>query len=424
MKFKKKKPASPNTSGSRSAPPAPDRSFYSQYAGEPPLDESADYTATQQDRRTSLHNRTDRLKKSNRASNWSLFILISRALLVIVLLAGGFLLLRAVTGRLNEPSEKEKQRWDASEVRMSGAVLSGGEPGSSFTAITPEWIRQRLEQWEQAGHRLRTVETLSRRGIYEDAAVRLKEILAMMPENREALRILAGIHMRAGRYAEAIPLYIRLLDQDDRQPELKMNLLQALDADGQTDSALALAEKLLTEQPDHLTVLSIAAAGQFEQGNKNAALALFQKIVEKNPADIPALHGCGRIHFERQEWSSAVPYYLELSRIDPKPAWYYQLARCFAQQNETGKSVVFMGQAASLFGSAEIKPWLTDSGFDPVRESSEFRSFADWVVGIETRKAIEAINRREAKEVKPLEDLPAGLDIPKQPELQVIRPGQ
>ena len=419
MKCKKKKPASPDTSGSRSTPPAPDRSFYSQYAGEPPLDDSSDYPATRQDRRTSLHNRADRREKSNRASNWSLFILISRALLVIVLLAGGFLLLKKVTGRLNEPSEKERQRWDASEVRMSGTVLP-----DSFTAITPDLIRQRLVQWEQAGHRLRAVETLSHRGIYEDAAVRLKEILGIMPENREALRILAGIHMQTGRYAEAVPLYIRLLDQDDRQPELKMNLLQALDADGQTDSALALAEKLLTEQPDNLTVLSIAAAGQFAQGNKNDALALFEKIVEKNPSDIPALHGCGRIHFERQEWSAAVPYYLELSRIDPKPAWYYQLARCFAQQNETGKSVVFMGQAASLFGSAEIKPWLADSGFDPVRESPEFRSFADRVVGIETRKAIEAINKREAREVQPLEDLPAGLDIPKQPELQVIRPGQ
>ena len=55
-----------------------------------------------------------------------------------------------------------------------------------------------------------------------------------------------------------------------------------------------------------------------------------------------------------------------------------------------------------IFGAAAISPWLRDAGFDPVRETVEFRSFADRVVGSETRKAIEEINKREAEKTTPV----------------------
>jgi hypothetical protein len=97
------------------------------------------------------------------------------------------------------------------------------------------------------------------------------------------------------------------------------------------------------------------------------------------------------------------------------------LARCYAQLAQAGKAVVFLGQAASLFGETVIASWLRDTGFDSVRETVEFRSFADRVVGIETRKAIEEINRREAEKAASVAP-GGGLELPKQPELDAIRP--
>jgi len=423
MKIQRKKAGPARTPATPSARPGRDDGFYVQHAGETPLD-SQSANERRQDRRTSRHSSSTQTVRNNRASEWSLFILISRALLILVLLGGGFFLLRLVLNRIAEPSEKERLRWEANESKMFGTALLQPESSAAPARMDPRFMRQQLEHWDLAGRRLRAAETLNRRGISDEAAARLEETLRVVPDNSEALRMLSGLYLQAGRHAEAIPLLLRLLDQNERQAELKLNLLKALDATGQTESALVLAERLLLEEPNNLTLLSIAAAAEAARGNQSVALALFERIIAIDPSDLPALQGCGTIHFEREEWARAVPYYLELVRRDPRSDWYYLLARCFAQQKEAGKSVVFMGQASSLFGSSEIKPWLMDSAFDPVRETPEFRSFADRVVGIETRRAIEEINRREAQEAKPAEDVPAGLDLPKQPELQVIRPGR
>jgi len=425
MKIHRKKEAPSRTPATPSVRQGqgPDRSFYVQHAGEPPLD-SCIVNEIRQNRRTSRHSSSRQVVRNNRASNWSLFLLLCRALLILVLIGGGFFLLRTVLNRIVEPSETEKKSWEANESRMLDAGLLQQETEAASAEISPQFLLQKMDRWDLAGRRLRAAESLSRRGIPDEAAARLAETLSVAPFNSEALRRLSDLYLQTGRHAEAIPLLIRLLDQNDRDSEVKLNLLKALDATGQTEPSLVLAERMLLEEPNNLTLLSIAAAGAAARGNQDAALALFERVVALNAADLPALQGCAKIHFEREKWDQAIPYYLELVRLDPRPDRYYLLARCFAQQNEAGKSVLLMGQASSLFGSSEIKPWLVDPAFDPVRETPEFRSFADWVVGIETRKAIEEITLRKTQEAKASEEVPSGLDLPKQPELQVIRPGR
>ena len=197
-----------------------------------------------------------------------------------------------------------------------------------------------------------------------------------------------------------------------------MDLLQALKGSGQIAAGLVLADRMLRDMPNNQIVLSIAATGQFNQGNKAAAVALFERMLANDPKNKDALIGCATLSFEQKDYQKAAPYYLELVRLYPEPDFYLALARCYAQQNEAGKAVVFMGQAASLFGTAAVAPWLRDVTFDPVRETVEFRSLADRVVGTEARKAIEEINKHEAEKVTPVA-MPGGeLELPKKPELK------
>jgi tetratricopeptide (TPR) repeat protein len=130
------------------------------------------------------------------------------------------------------------------------------------------------------------------------------------------------------------------------------------------------------------------------------------------------LQGCGKIYFDQNDYQNAVPYYLELTKLDPRLDYYQMLARCYAQQNEAGKAVIFMGQAAGLFGGVTISSWFRDPLFDPVRETTEFRSFTDRIIGVESRNAIEAINKREAEEK--VEAPEHGL--PKQPDSSPLQP--
>ena len=426
MKLFGKKNTHPAKVSPRTARPVPADNFYSQHAGETPLDEYSAGPSGRQTHRTSRHSPARvREETSNRASNKAIALLLFRTVLIVGLLVAGFFALRWALSLLDKPSEKEQQKWEANAVRMEKSSAMGelpaGETASPAQVVSATLIEQRLARWEQTEQHLRSAESLSRRGINEEAAERLGQALRITPDNREAQQMLVDIYMQQGLYAEAVPLCIRLLDQDSRQPALQMNLLRALQASKQFEAGLVLAERLLQDQPNNQMVLSIAAAGQLRRGNQEAALALFERMLKNDPKNTEALEQCGKIYFAQKDPQKAVPYYLELVRLDPKPDYYQMLARCYAQLTQAGKAVVFLGQAASLFGETTIAPWLRDVGFDSVRETVEFRSFADRVVGIETRKAIEEINRREAEKAASV--VPGGgLELPKQPELNAIQP--
>jgi tetratricopeptide (TPR) repeat protein len=425
MKLFRKKTKRPPESAPQPAQPDAEQSFYTQRSGEAPLDEYFYGTVSRQTQRTSRHSAARRRETSNRASNWTLAFLLIRAALIVLLLVGGFIVLKLVLDRMAEPGEKDRQRWESNatliEQPAAPAASSAEAPTPQDLVVSPELIERRLAQWEQTDRHLRSAEALNRRGIDEEAIQRLEQALRSTPDSREAQQMLVNIYMKKGLYAEAVPLCVRLLDQDGRQPDLQMNLLRALQESGQIDAGLVLADRMLLDQPKNELVLSIAAAGQIALNNKEAALALFGRMLENDDKNKVALEGCGKIYFDRGDYSTAVPYYLELSRLDPKPDYYQMLARCYAQQKQAGKAIIFLGQAASLFGEGAVSPWLPDPVLDPVRETAEFRSLADRLVGIETRKAIEALSKREAEKAV---EAPGGLELPTQPELQPLRPGK
>lgn len=418
MKVFRKKKARPDEVRAKPARPDSD-SFYSQHVGPAPLDEYSDGRGVRQTHRTSRHSPARRRETNNRTSDWKLAVLLLRAVLVVVLLVGGFFALKLALDLIAEPSDKEKQRWEAAGAVMEqssapAAAISAGTPAGPALVFDSARIEQRLGQWELAARLFRSAEALALRGVDEDAIQRLGQALRIVPDNQEAQKLLADIYMRRGRYAEAIPVYIRLLDQNSQQPDLKMNLLKALQESGQTAAGLVLADRILLDQPNNVIVLSLAAAGQIKLGNQEAALALFKRILENEDKNRAAMEGCGKIYFDRNDYQAAVPYYLALTKLDSKPAYYQMLARCYAQQNEAGKSVIFMGQAASLFGGETVSSWFRDPLFDPVRETAEFRSFADRIIGIEGRKAIEAISKRETDkrgEEPGVSDLPKQMDL-------------
>jgi tetratricopeptide (TPR) repeat protein len=406
---------------SKKSDSAPTPSFYTQHADETPLDDHSEVRSPQQTARTSRHSAAYRREVSNRASNWTLALLLLRAVLIVLLLVGGFIVLKLVLNRMNEPSEKEQRQWEANAAQME---KSGTEaPVPQELVVSAEQIDQRLEQWKQTERLLRSAEALMLRGINEEAAQRLERALRVTPGNRAARQMLIDIYMQLGHSAEAVPLCIGLMDQDGPTPELEMKLLQALQASGQIKAGLVLANRILQDQPNNEMVLEIAAAGQMQEGNTDAALAMFQKMLGNSPTNTAALEQCGKIYFDRGDYEKAISDYLMLVRQDSRPDYYQMLAHSYAQQNEAGKAVVLMGQAASLFGGGQISPWLKDPELDPIRESVEFRSFADRLVGVETRKAIEAINKREAEKTTPAA-VPGGIQLPQQPDLNALRSGK
>jgi tetratricopeptide (TPR) repeat protein len=153
------------------------------------------------------------------------------------------------------------------------------------------------------------------------------------------------------------------------------------------------------------------------QGDQEQALVFFARMLEKDRANTSALEGFGQIYLSQGAYKSAVPYYMELVRANPQIDYYHALAVCYARQNEAGKTIIIIGQAASLFGEPAIQPWLMEPALDGIRETAEFRAFADRVVGVETRKAIEKIRQREIERAEPA--IPGGVEPAEKPSLQL-----
>lgn len=425
MNFFRKKKVAPNRSRSSQIASSSGEDFYVQHSGEVPLDDFSDVRGINQYRRTSQHSPARRRENSNRASNWALGKLLLKALLGVVALVGGFILLKVVLGRMAEPTEKEMQRWEENARLMevpSKSAITIHTPVSQEIVVSTELIQSRLDRWEKAGQFFRSAESLHFSGVDAQAIEQLGQGLRLMPDNRAAQRMLVDLYMKAGLYAEAVPLCIRLLDQDSGQQDIRNYLMKSLMESGQIDAGLTLVDRILLDQPDNLNALSLAAEGRMKLGDQEKSLTLFQHILKLDAKNQTALIGSGEIYVAAGEYSNAVPCYLELAKLDSQPEYYQQLTRCYAQLNEAGRTVVAMGQAASLFGSATVSPWLRDPLYDPVRESVDFRSFADRLVGIETRKAIEALSKRETERTEPA--AAGALDRPAKPELNVLRPGQ
>ncbi len=428
MKIFGRKKASEEKASSLSETPDSESDFYTQSSGPAPLNEFSEGYG-RHTHRTSLHSPARRRETSNRAGNKEIFLLLFRAGLIVFLMAAGFLVLRLVLGKLAEPSEKEQQQWALNDALMEkGSTetplsLVAIPASAQAQTLNAELIAKRLRQWAEAERHMRSAEALEQRGIDEEAILRLGQVLRSAPDNHAAQQLLMEINIRSGNYAKAVPLCIRLLDQNSQQWSVKMDLLRALQELDQTEACLVLGDQMLEREPNNLEVLGIAALAHRATGNGDEALVLFARMLQNDSRHLAALAGSGAIYQERGEWQKAIPYYLELVRISPDVENYHELARCYAQQAEAGKAVIFMGQAASLFGDSEVSSWLRHdlASFDPILETVEYRSFADRLVGEETRKAIEEIRRREIQEQKPL--LPAGEALPTQPALQ-LKPTQ
>lgn len=426
MKFFKRQKTQPEAVTSNpKAQPKLNENFYSQNPGDEPLDVYA-VDIKRKTNRTTMHSPAQRREISNRASDRQIILLLVRVVLIFLLIVGGYVALRLVLDPLNEPSEKDLRQWeenselmdksrDASLFKQTSSELSQVAAG-----VDRALIEDRLERWDAAGRHLRSAESLSLSGIDEQAIVRVGQALAQSPENQKALRLLLDLYLRNGLYAEAVPVSIQLLDQNNQQWDVKLALLEALQNTGLFGASVALSQKMLSEQPSDVEVLELGAAAYRELNQPQKAFALYERVLEYQPKNLAALSGCGQINEQSGSPDLAIPYYMDLLDISPNIETYHALARCYAQQEEADKSVLFMGQAASLFGESAVSQWLREPEFDPVRESVYFRSFTDRIVGVETRQAIEAIRRREIEKEQP--QVPGDQPEDLRPELN-LKPG-
>lgn len=424
MFFKRKNAAKKKLPSLRVAPDY-EQTFYAQPDGQAPLTESSS-GPNGNTRGTSLHSSVRQRENNNRAGNREILLLFFRTGLIIFLLAGGFFALKFGLGKLSQPSEKDKEKWIANAEILEKKAASEQQAieMESATDVSTELINTYMRRWNEAEQHMRAAEMRERDGMDEEAAKRLILVLRSAPDHRAAQNLLLEIYMRSGEYADAVSLCIRLLDQDGERWGVKMKLLLALQRLGQAEACLSVADPMLEKEPDNIALLEVVAYAHWASGNAQEALALFARILQNDEMNSVALAGSGTIYMELLEWHKALPFCLDLLRLHPNLEHYHKVVECYAQMQEAGKAVVFMSQAASRYGELNVVAWLKNDmeTFDPIRETPEYRSFADRMVGADTREAVKEFEKLEDEKKTVEQDKELDLPVaPVEPVLKINR---
>ena len=136
--------------------------------------------------------------------------------------------------------------------------------------------------------------------------------------------------MAAGRYADAVPVYEKLVQAMPANPGLRLNLAMALHLSGEDQKAIPQFETVLKQQPNALPALMLLGASYLRTGNPAKAVPLLEKAMTLSPDDAQgrAMLADGLLMLER--YQAAIPHLRKLAAADPaNPRPLYGLGRSY-----------------------------------------------------------------------------------------------
>jgi tetratricopeptide (TPR) repeat protein len=130
--------------------------------------------------------------------------------------------------------------------------------------------------------------------------------------------------MAAGRYADAVPIYRKLVEAIPDNPGLLLNLALAEHMSGDQRPAIAHFEAVLKVQPRSLPALLSLAAAHLELNEPRAAIAPLQKVVAMEPANRDARGMLAGALFSAERFEPAAEQYRALVKLSPDDpqAWF------------------------------------------------------------------------------------------------------
>ncbi len=249
---------------------------------------------------------------------------------------------------------------------------------------------KRIEGWQVADRLVRSADALFLRGIYDPSITQCKDALMIDPSHLGALELLGKLCYAKKDYAAAVNVFARLMSVDPSRKEIQKKLIQALDAYGDNEAVVYMAEWYFDQNrydPEIQRYLAHALYGQelFE----NAVVA-FNRVLRDSPDDILAMEQLSVAYMQLGQYENALKLLETLRRGNYRnPIYYQQIIVCNAQLGRSKETVDALGRATQLFGEQMVLGLLQDPKLDPVREDPAFQGFADRIGGEEFRLWLE-----------------------------------
>ena len=137
--------------------------------------------------------------------------------------------------------------------------------------------------------------SLQRMGNFQEAEQIYRDVLIRDPENVDALRLLAGVAMRAKQWGDAQTLLDRALELAPDFFQGWMDLGLAKQEQDDIDGAVAAYKRAIRLEPNKPSGYGAVATASALAGEHDDAIEYFEKALEQEPSNASALAGIGHV---------------------------------------------------------------------------------------------------------------------------------
>lgn len=386
--------------------PGSDSDFYSSTpSGEQPLYEDEFRSSMQSVRKTGRHQAVAGRRKetADPREKMALVSILKLMIMMILLLIAFFMLWKGI--KIYEETQflKIQGEPDVAPVLQQMALVENFDIENQESR---ELFAERVEAWKEATRLVRSAEGLIQGNNHDQAINRCQEALRLNPAHLQALELLGGLYFMKEMNVEAINAYIRLLNVDPSRIDIKVKLIEVLNARQDANAVIFMARWYQEEHEYNGEIQRYLANALFFNEAFAEAIEAYKRVLLDDPDDVVALEKMAEAYIYTENYSDALITLEKLQKQNYRdPMYYRKIAVCHAQLGHGLETVQTLGKAAHLFGQQTVISWMQDPRLDPVREDRNFQAFADRVGGEEFRKWLEKVAQsmdgEERKNISP-----------------------
>ena len=209
-----------------------------------------------------------------------------------------------------------------------------------------------------------------RAGRLSEAEAAYSEVLAVDPENIDALHFLGVVAYQRGEHGRAEELISRALSRNTSNAPAYNNLGNALGAQGKLDAAIACYQQALALQPEYADALVNLGAAFRAKGELDKAVQCYQRALSLAP-DVPMAHfNLGNVLRDEGRLDEAIPCYRKAISLKPDfPEGHAGLGDSLKSEGRLDEAIACYRKAIAL------KPDFPEAHFhlgDTLREQDRF----------------------------------------------------
>ena len=240
---------------------------------------------------------------------------------IVQLLQLGVLAVAAffVTRALAESNRDTTRRNGAEWYERGTQLLAGGEAERAVTAFRRAVVTNRQEP----KYVLALAGALARQHQNDAARASLLALRESAPEHPEVNLQLARLAAARTDIAEAVRYYHSTLyapwprEDEERRRQVRLELIDFLLRNGQTESGISELVALSTDVPDQAAAYVGLAARFVKAGDRRHALLQFQRALRLEPRNPAILAAAGQNAFELADYQLARRYFRNIVGGDP-----------------------------------------------------------------------------------------------------------